>query len=90
MLITKLILGTLLIMPLNSFSASTGGGEESCTTLTHCSEQCKDKNGGTRYGYFCMFGTVCNPLSHRCEKAEAKAMDRKEISTSKARTKKIN
>jgi hypothetical protein len=29
----------------------------------HCSSVC---NGD--YGYFCFFGTVCNPNTHRCEK----------------------
>jgi hypothetical protein len=28
-----------------------------------CSDQCDGE-----YGYFCFFGTVCNPDSHRCEK----------------------
>ena len=56
-------------------SAANGGGSCSglpaCGITTHCSTRCCGKKGES-YGFFCMYGTVCNPVAHYCEKAGAK------------------
>lgn len=38
--------------------------------LRHCSTACEGA-----YGLFCFFGTVCDPVNHRCDKAAASPID---------------
>ncbi len=65
------LLSFLSFLGVSSARAEIGGcgGYPACTVTTHCSTQCCRGGNKLSYGYFCMFGTVCSPLTHRCEKA---------------------